>query len=135
MRGFAHALLLVGLASLGCGSALANTQGVYLPPAPRGPGGEDSVQTTTGSTCRQSINSNGAYLDIGAAANANETLEANTSNLANYYNRDPERSGLVYIRVTIPLGKRPARIDCSRLYEMELARLRAELELLKMAAE
>jgi hypothetical protein len=135
MRGFAHASLLVGLASLAQTEAFANTHGVYLPPAPRGPGGEDSIQTATGSTCRQSINSNGAYLDMGAAANANAQWEDSTSNIASYYNRDPERSGLVYVRLTIPLGKRPVRIDCSRLYELELARLRSELELLKMAAE
>lgn len=133
MRGYAHALLLVVLTSLPCAEALADTQGVYLPPAPRGPGGEDSIETAGGTRCRQSINSNGAYLDMGAAANANKPI-ADGASLNSYLN-EPDQSALAYVRITIPLGKRPERLDCSRLYEMEITRLREELELLRMATE
>ena len=38
-------------------------------------------------------------------------------------------------RLTVPLGNRPTRIDCTRLYELEIARLRQQVELLSMAAE
>jgi hypothetical protein len=37
--------------------------------------------------------------------------------------------------VTIPLGRKPARIDCNRLYEMEIERMKREIDLLKMAAQ
>ncbi len=45
------------------------------------------------------------------------------------------QQALGYARVTMPLGHRPPRIDCSRLYELEIARMKREIELLKMAAE
>lgn len=135
MLGYARALLLVGLLTLPTSVVLADTQGVFLPPAPRGPGGEDSIETANGTRCRQSINSNGAYLDMGAAGNANSTIDTVTPSLNTFSRDEPDRTGLVYVRITIPLGKRPQRIDCSRLYEMEIIRLRQELELLKMAAE
>lgn len=63
MRGFAHGLLLV--AWLGAASPAAAQPGVYLPPAPSGTGGEDSIETAEGTRCRQSINSSGPYLDVG----------------------------------------------------------------------
>lgn len=42
--------------------------------------------------------------------------------------------GSTTARMVVPLGKKPARIDCARLYELELARMKREIELLKMAA-
>jgi len=48
---------------------------------------------------------------------------------------DRDKEALAYARVTIPLGKQPQRIDCSRIYELELERLRQEIALLKMNAE
>lgn len=136
MRAFVRNLLLaVSLAALSSG-ALASTNGVYLPPAPRGTGGEDSIETADGTRCRQSINSNGAYLDVGAAGTAASPLDDGTGqgNLL-VYSQERDRRALAYVRVTIPLGKRPERIDCSRIYEMEIARLQRELELMRMAAE
>ncbi|WP_369025031.1 hypothetical protein [Qipengyuania sp. RANM35] len=80
------------------------------------------------------MNSNGAYVDMGAAASAASPPEQGESPYR-LYNQDRDQRGLVYLRVTIPLGNKPDRIDCTRLYEMELQRLREEIELLKMAAE
>lgn len=111
--------------------ATAN-EGIYLPAAPRGAGGEDSIETAGGTRCRQSMNANGAYLDIGVAGTAAEPLD-NSRQIA--YSRERDSSALVYARVTIPLGKQPPRIDCTRIFEMEIARLREELALLRMAAE
>lgn len=115
----------------------ANTTGVYLPPAPQGSGGEDSVETAEGTRCRQSINSSGSYLDMGVTGRAASELPRDTANGAAFfaYPQDRDREGLVYARVTIPLGKRPQRIDCSRLYELEITRLRQQVELLSMAAQ
>ncbi len=135
MRGYVRACLLVGLIICQTSQAYADTTGVYLPAPPRGPGGEDSIETANGTRCRQSINSNGAYLDMGVAANANDQIESSPADLLRYYPDEPSKHALIYARVTIPLGARPKRLDCSRLYEMEIIRLREELELLRMAAE
>lgn len=44
-------------------------------------------------------------------------------------------SSIGYARVVIPLGTRPKRIDCSQIFELEIERLRKELELLDAAIE
>lgn len=111
---------------------MANPNGVFLPSAPRGPGGEDSVETANGTKCRQSINSNGAYLDVGVTASAAAPLPEDRFRT---FVADRDREGTVYMRVTVPLGKKPKRIDCTKLYRLEIERLREELALLKMAAE
>ena len=133
MRAFAQSLLLaVCLIWLTPAAADANPQGVYLPPAPTGPGGEDSIETSTGTRCRQSINSNGAYLDMGAVGSAASDLPSNQRSVLN---ADRDRQALAYARVTVPLGKRPKRINCNSIYEMEIAKLKQELELLRMGAQ
>lgn len=112
------------------------TQGVFLPPAPQGSGGEDSIETAEGTRCRQSINSSGTYLDMGVTGRASSPLPRDRAEVPFYaFQQDRDKEGLLYARVTIPLGKRPQRIDCSRLYELEIARLRQQVELLSMAAQ
>lgn len=109
--------------------ALANS-GVYMPPPPSGPGGQDMIETTTGARCSQSVNGSGAYLDIGVSAN-NGMGDDRLFNSA----QNNDVSALGYARVVIPLGGRVKRIDCLRLYEMELQRMRQEIELLRMGLE
>ena len=128
---FARNLTLAAL--LCAGSSALATDGIYLPAAPRGPGGEDSIETATGTRCRQSINSNGAYLDIGAAGSAAKPMDDDAGR--NFYADGRDQEALLYARVTIPLGAKPKRIDCSRLYELEIERLNRELQLLRFAAE
>jgi len=104
--------------------APARGDGLNLPYAPQGPGGQDSVETAGGTRCRQSMNSNGAYIDIGAGR---------VQERSKYRNNDRDDASLIgYGRIIIPLGKRPERIDCKRLYDLEIARLQMEIEILKM---
>ena len=128
VRSLLHAALLLGLK----GPAYAN--GLYLPPPPTGPGGEDRVETGSGARCSQSVNSNGSYLDVGFAGTTGAGGDFQSSPFLGSGDRNSSQ-GLGYARVTIPLGRRPARVDCTRLYEMELQRMQREIELLKMAAE
>ena len=130
MRGFVRSSLLA--ASLCAASAPSFAEGLYLPPPPTGPGGEDRVESATGTRCSQSINSNGSYLDVGMAASTAKNQNAYASPFC------PNGAGseaLGYVRITIPLGHRPSRIDCTRIYELELQRMQREIELLKLAAE
>jgi hypothetical protein len=130
--------LLGGLLLLSSPGLAGGTQGIYLPSAPQGPGGEDVVETSSGARCRQSMNNNGGYLDIGLTANTSKPSTPPTGSLGpilyNYNNNDGDQA-LGYARVTIPLGHRPARLDCSRMYELEIARMKREIEMLKLAAE
>lgn len=89
-----------------------------------GPGGEDSVTTSEGVRCSQSINSAGGYLDFGVVG----------GDLSNYYD-DNSQSAVGYARVVIPIGSAPRRLDCARLYDLEIQRLRAEIDMLKIGLE
>lgn len=133
MRAFALSLLLAASAELLLGSAAMAQVGIYLPPAPVGPGGEDTIETSSGTRCRQSINSNSGYVDIGVAGSAGSGLPERQGVFINIADRD--RQAMAYARVTVPLGKKPRRIDCSQVYELEIEKLKQEIELLKMNAE
>ncbi|MCJ7421997.1 hypothetical protein [Sphingomicrobium astaxanthinifaciens] len=109
-------------------------QHVYLPAPPRGPGGEDVIETQNGTRCRQSMNANGAYLDVGAVGSTGNYRDPYVGPWNHRVDgREDQVTG--YVRMTLPLGRQPRRLDCSRLYEMELQRLRREIELLQMATE
>jgi len=72
----------------------------------------------------QSVNSSGGYLDFGVAGGDINTYTAPGTT--------PASQGTIgYARLIIPLGASPKRLDCSRLYDLEIARLKAEIQLLK----
>jgi hypothetical protein len=78
--------------------------------------------------CSQSVNSSGGYLDFGVAGGDLSTYSVpGTSPGA--------QSAIGYARIIIPLGAAPKRLDCSRLYELEIQRLRAEIDMLKVGLQ
>ncbi|TPM26340.1 hypothetical protein [Mesorhizobium sp. B2-3-5] len=87
-----------------------NLPGVTLPQ------GQDEVHASDGTTCRSAVSGSGAYLDLGVIRGNNQT----------------DNGVATYGRVVIPIGRTPKRLDCSRLYELEVERLQMELKLLKM---
>ena len=87
-----------------------NLPGVSLPQ------GQDEARAADGTTCRSAVGGSGAYLDVGAINGSN--------------NRNGDIA--TYGRVVIPLGQGGKRMNCSELYDLEIARLRAELKLLQM---
>nr|WP_250889152.1 hypothetical protein [Mesorhizobium sp. dw_380] len=87
-----------------------NLPGVTLPQ------GQDEVHASDGTTCRSAVSGSGAYFDLGVIRGNNRS------------NNDVATYG----RVVIPIGRTPKRVDCSRLYELEVERLQLELKLLKM---
>ena len=142
MRVFARSLLLVASVEFLLGSAARAQQGIYLPSAPQGPGGEDTIESASGTRCRQSINSNKGYVDLGVAGSVRSEVPTGSRDPGSVFPNgvfvtinDRDREALAYARVTIPLGKQPRRIDCSRIFELEIDRLRQEIALLKMNAE
>lgn len=88
-----------------------NLPGVQLPQ------GHDEVRAADGTTCRSAVSGSGAYLDIGIIGNPDNTASSDVSH---------------YGRIVVPLGKRPKRLDCSRLYDLEVQRLQMELRLMQM---
>lgn len=107
--------------------------GLLLPPPPVGPGGEDSITTSEGVRCSQSINSSGGYLDLGIAGG--DLSSAYSNNDYGNSNDSTPQSAVAYARVIIPLGEAPTRLNCARLYELEIQKLKAEIEMLKVGLE
>ncbi|MDZ7824181.1 MAG: hypothetical protein U5K75_09205 [Ahrensia sp.] len=87
------------------------------------PSGSDEVRAADGTSCRSAVGNGGAYLDIGVIGNPN-ALGGGTSTTAS--------STSAYGRIVIPLGRPRNRIDCSRLYDLEVRRLEVELKLMEM---
>ena len=117
------ALILAGVSL----PALGGTDGVLLPSAPSGPGGEDSITTSQGVRCSQSVNSNSGYLDFGVTGGGGFAIGNNGISL--------EPTTLGYARIVLPFGKQPKRLDCSKLYELEIERLQREINLLSIGLE
>lgn len=92
-----------------------NLPGVSLPQ------GYDEVRTSDGSFCRSSVSGNGAYLDMGVIGSQHPDGSAIDR-------------GAVYGRVVVPLGRTGSRLDCRRLYDLEIERLRMEVRLLRAGA-
>ena len=93
-----------------------NQTGLALPGVSL-PTGYDEVRTTEGSSCRSSNGNDGAYADIGVIGGNDVDGQMN--------------AGAVYGRVVIPLGKKAKRLNCQRLYDLEIERLQMEVRLLK----
>lgn len=116
------------MAFIPAGAPALAADGLYLPSPPVGPGGEDSITTSEGVRCSQSINSSGGYLDFGVAGgDLSQGYSANAT--------PPADSAIGYARIIIPLGQSPRRIDCARLYDLEIQRLKAEIEMLKVGLQ
>lgn len=131
---YAVIAVLLGTAALMAGSAPARSQGIgsngnpyyysnqtytygmHLPQVPI-QNGQDEVRSADGTTCRSSMGSNSAYLDVGAIGSQGYGGEFD--------------QGTFYGRLIIPLGEKPRRVDCTRLYELEIQRLRHELEIVR----
>lgn len=95
------------------------SSGLYLPQVPQ-PNGQDEIRAADGTTCRSSMASNNAYLDMGGIGGQDQDGSF--------------ASGTVYGRIIVPLGGVPERLDCSALYNLEIERLRHELALVRSGA-
>jgi hypothetical protein len=78
--------------------------------------------------CSQSINSSGGYLDFGVGGGDLTSYTAPGATPGG-------QSAIGYARIIVPLGAAPKRIDCSELYDLEIARLKAEIEMLKVGLQ
>lgn len=107
-----------------------NAVAISLPSA-RLPSGSDRV-SGSGVTCDSSISPD-AYLEVGAygTQNANDRDYYNSSN--SWDNSDANEAG-AFVRVVVPIGGPKERLNCGRLYDLEIQRLQYELEILKNQA-
>lgn len=105
--------------------------GFYLPDANL-PNGYDQVRTFNGTTCQSSIAPD-SYLETGMYGNQTDN-DNWQNNYKGYYNKARDELG-VYARVVIPITGPKARLNCKRLYDLEVKRLELELKKLKKELE
>lgn len=106
--------------------SMSNAESLSIPGATI-PSGYDRITTSDGTTCESTIASD-MYVQTGlmgvkVAENSNRALEK--SQFHNNYN-DRDKVG-IYAQVVIPIGNRRKRIDCNRLYELEIKNLKQQL--------
>ena len=126
IHGRAVRLAFAGLAAMSIASTPTWAQSTFINqnisgfnlPGVQLPQGHDEVRAADGTTCRSAVSGSGAYMDVGVIGNPEAT------------NTDSSYSA--YTRVVIPLGRSAPRLDCSRLYNLEVQRLEMELKLMQM---
>lgn len=99
-------------------SSSFNQNGFNLPSLPT-VAGQDIVRGSSGLSCHSGLGNSGPNFDMGLIG-SNDIFS--------------RESVSVYGRVTVPLGKRPKRVDCTKLYDLEIAKLKMELQLLRAGA-
>jgi hypothetical protein len=88
--------------------------------------GGDEVRARDGTTCKQGTY-NGPTFDTGVSSG-----NAGTTTLPGY-TTTPGSNQTLYARIVIPFGKTPDRLDCTRLYSLEIERLQLEIDKLKQS--
>lgn len=117
-------------------SSLGNIQ---LPSSPQFPQGQDRVRSADGTECSVSTAPREKFMDVGIVGGSGSGTGVENSypfvvpgaNVipSNQYSRV---TGGVYARIVINLDPERPKIDCNRLYELEIDRLRAEIDQLRL---
>lgn len=97
-------------------------------------GSGSEVTTASGASCRSGTQR--TIVDFGVMSKSyNETSMQQQHNP--YYGgmQQAQDKGMVYARVTIPIGAKKGRVDCNRMYNLEINRMKNENELLRRQLE
>ena len=99
--------------------------------------GGDEVRGRDGTTCRQGTHL-GPTFDVGVSMTPSSSTTIGTQSslaaqaagqLSNQYTQNQGMG--IYARVVVPFGKQPDRLDCTKLYSLEIERLQMELTRLR----
>lgn len=118
---------VVMLTTLGSALAEDSTNNSFQLPGVSLPSGSDEVRAADGTSCRSAVGNGGAYLDIGVIGNPNALTGSSSGSTST-----DSTTTSAYGRIVIPLGRSRKRVDCTRLYDLEVRRLEMELRLMEM---
>ncbi len=96
-------------------------------------GSGSEVRTAAGSTCKSGTQR--TTIDAGVVSRDFNSMQQDSLNPFGFVNQMPQETGMVYARVTIPLGAKKNRLDCNRMYNLELERMQDENTLLRQQLE
>lgn len=102
-----------------------------IPPYQQTSPGGDEVRARDGTSCRMGQHPT-PVVDMGVSGGNNPYGMGNGYYAANQFGNQQQMRAEVYGRIVIPLQVSGIeRVDCNRLYELEVERLQIEIELLK----
>ena len=104
--------------------------GISIPSA-QIPAGYDRVFTSSGTSC-DSTQDPDMVFQVGVVANQNHNEKKQYG--SSHEDGSNDEYG-VYAQLVIPISDGRRRVDCSKIYELELRRLEAEIEQLKLESE
>lgn len=89
------------------------------------------VTTASGASCRTGTQR--TTVDVGITSRSYDNMGAQPINphTSMYNINTPQDTGMVYARIVIPIGAKKSQLDCSRMYDLELNRMKSENELLR----
>jgi len=90
--------------------------------------GGDEIRSRDGTTCRQGTHATPVF-DSGISSQQPQQF-ANYLG-SGFIQTQPSQSMGVYARIVIPFGKDTERVDCTKLYALEIERLQLEVERMK----
>lgn len=126
-QGYPVSLILATILLTMAGTVLA----LSIPPYQQTSPGGDEVRARDGTTCRMGQHPTPVLDFGGSAGNGNQAFMQPFG-----AQQQQGMNGEVYGRIVIPLDITPiSRVDCSRLYDLEVERLQIEIEQLKKGAE
>jgi hypothetical protein len=127
-------ITIYAIACLLCGTSYSQSM---MPSTSASISGGDEVRARDGTTCRQGTHL-GPTFDVGVSMTPSSSTTIGTqaslaaqanSQLTNQFTQNQGMG--VYARVVVPFGKPADRLDCTRLYSLEIERLQMELTRLK----
>jgi hypothetical protein len=112
-------------------SAIAFTASANNLPSLGSTGTGSEVTTASGASCRTGTQR--TTVDMGITSKRyDDNSMGNINPQAGLYNfNTPQDTGMVYARIVIPIGAKKSQLDCSRMYNLELNRMKSENELLR----
>ena len=96
-------------------------------------GSASEVRTASGASC--TTGTQRTIVDAGVVSRSFDGIQQNINPVFGGFGGIPQESGLAYVRVTVPLGAKKGRLDCTRMYNLELDRMKNENALLKAQIE
>lgn len=130
VRAFTSLALIVA----GCTFAQAQA-GFYLPSSPTS-AGQDEFHAADGTSCRTTMDGM-KRVEVGSYGTGGDNPYGTTYGYAYPYGSitggklPTQKNGGVYARFSMSLDASPSRMDCNKLYELELERRRLEIEMMK----
>jgi len=118
--------------------AYAQLGSLSLPAAPQWPPGQDRIRSADGIQCETATGPRKWFMDVGVLGGRGNGFGANNNGTivdidSTYINNQFERNTYaIYARVVINLDKTPDKINCGTLYQLEIERLQAEIDYLRM---